>query len=75
VADVCAGAACSNVVVVCHIDIEDQLLHYWPKGAGLPNCFAIAGVRAVLRSNLESRGQHLYTLFPKQIGCRKGLVT
>lgn len=63
VTDGCAGTACTDVIVVCHVDIENQLLHDGTKRAGLAKGLAVSRVCAVHGPNFETRGEHLYTLF------------
>lgn len=70
VADVGFRAACSDVVVVRQIDIEDKFfrdrLHLTPSER-----FAVSRVVAIDRSNLETGGVHSNNIFSeaeKQLG-------
>jgi len=74
VADTRARAARSDVVVVRHVDIEDQLFHDGPESRRFAHGLAVARVGAVLRPDFETRGQHLYALFSQEVGGGEGLV-
>lgn len=71
----CACAACSNIIVICHVDIEDQLFHEGSEGACFAESFAVAWVGTVHGADLETGGEHLNALFSKEVSCRKGLVS
>lgn len=58
-----ARAAGSNVVVICHIDIENQFFGDGFKGAGFAEGFAVARVGAVDGADFETGGEELDTLF------------
>jgi hypothetical protein len=55
VTDRCAGTACTDIVVIRHIDIKDQLLHERAESAGFAEGFAIAWICAVHGTDLETR--------------------
>lgn len=63
VTNLCLLTARSDVVVICHINIKDQLFCNRSECARLPERLAIAWVGGVDWSNLESDWCHLKALF------------
>lgn len=53
-ADVGLVAACSDVVIVCQVDIEAQLLGQGHEGSGSAEHLAVSGVRRVDRPDLDT---------------------
>ena len=47
---------CSDIVVICQIDIKAELFGNWFEGRGLAKGFAIARISAIYWANFESRG-------------------
>lgn len=62
VADGGAGAACADVVVVCHVDVEDEFFGEWSEGGRFADGFAVARVRAVDGADFETGGYLLDAL-------------
>jgi hypothetical protein len=50
-----ACAACSYIVVICHVDIENELFHDRSECARFAHRLAVARVCGVLGSNFETR--------------------
>lgn len=73
-ADVRAGAAGADVVVVGHIDIEDEFFRDGPESAGFSEGLAVARVGGVDGADFETRGEHLDALLAEEVGGREGLV-
>jgi len=65
----------SDLVVICHVDIEDELFGQGTEGALFSYRLAVAWVHRVDWSNLETDGGHLEALFAELIGGDEGLVT
>lgn len=74
VADGGAGAARADVVVVCHVDVEDEFFGEWSEGGRFTDGFAVARVRAVDRADFETGGYLLDALFAEARGRLVGRV-
>lgn len=73
-ADVGAGTTCPDLVIVGHVNIEDQLLGDGTEGAGLSEGFPVAGICRVDRPDFETGRGELHALFPELIGRNKRLI-
>jgi len=58
-ADVSASATSTNVVVICHIDVEDELFFNGSEGTGISERFAVARVGGVYWANFETGRKEL----------------
>lgn len=70
-ADVGLVAARADVVVVGQIDVEAELLGEGLEGALVPQRLAVARVGRVYGTDLETRGEFGYDVFPDAIVKRK----
>lgn len=62
-ADAGTRAACTNLVIVGHVYIEDQFLGNGTEGSCLAKGLPFARVRRVNRTDFKSRRDHLDALF------------
>ena len=69
-ADTFIGAARSDFVIVCHVNIKHKLARDWSE-RGLLHCLAILGLGAVDRSDLKARwvqsAHFLLPLVPRRV--------
>ena len=63
-----AGAARADVVVVCHVDVENEFFGEWSEGGRFTDGFAVARVRAVDGADFETGGYLLDALFAEARG-------
>lgn len=74
-ADVGFGAARADVVVVCQVNIEDDLFGERPEGGGFAEGFTVAWVGGVDGSDLEAGWVQAENVFAEEVGGRVRLVT
>lgn len=75
VADVCALTARSDVVVIRHIDIKDQLFGDRAECTGFAQRLPVTRVGRVDGADFETDGRHLHALLAELVGREEGLVS
>ena len=61
--DICLIAACSNIIVICQIDIKAQFFGKWFERGSFPKRFSIAWVCGIHWSDFETRRHESKDIF------------
>jgi len=65
--DVCFVTTGTYLVVVCQVNVEDQLFCRWTKRFRLAKSFSIAGIHCIYRTYFKARRVQAEDVFPESI--------